>query len=537
MTTSGKQRLPAAVFLGVALTGWIGAAAIWIAGGEAGHLRFAAVADEATNRISERLRLHLMLIDATAAMFETQPSMLTAEGFATYYHHLELDLRNPGIAGLGFGALTDARGAAALDAELRSTYGAEIGIWPRSSAPFVVPVTILGSSDSSPPPAIGFDMYSEPTRRAAMEAATAAGEARATEPVKLATDTDPVPGFIVYAPVYATRLEAAPYDPEGNRPSGFAFGGFRIGDLVTAALHVPPLLPIALSVYDLDQPDTPLYQYGSPLPGAPPQLRSLDVAGQTWTLAFRPAGPIQTAGSRVLSLAVGAITTALAAAAAFAVVEQGRARRAAEALAEANVRNLAEKDMLLQEMKHRIKNAIARILAIARQTASQSEDMPAFTASFTQRLQAMAAAQDMLTRSADATADLRELLMQELAQVFGPQTDAGRVQGPDVELSSVQTQALGLVFHELATNALKHGSSDGRAPEIQVIWRIDGKPGERRLAVDWTEATGPVAEPTTTGFGARLIQANLRDELGGEITRDWTETGLRLRFWIPLPQL
>jgi two-component sensor histidine kinase len=92
-------------------------------------------------------------------------------------------------------------------------------------------------------------------------------------------------------------------------------------------------------------------------------------------------------------------------------------------------RNLVARDLMLQEMKHRIKNSIARILAMARQTARRSPDLEAFSKSFTARLQAMANAQDMLTRSTWGRADLRALLLQELGQVFGEADDVAHAGG------------------------------------------------------------------------------------------------------------
>ncbi|TIT45393.1 MAG: histidine kinase, partial [Mesorhizobium sp.] len=78
---------------------------------------------------------------------------------------------------------------------------------------------------------------------------------------------------------------------------------------------------------------------------------------------------------------------------------QERAYDAVSALHETTEKSLLEKDLMLQEMKHRIKNSITRVLAIARQTASRATDVNEFSASFSARLQAMAASQDMLTRS------------------------------------------------------------------------------------------------------------------------------------------
>ncbi len=534
-----KRRLPLLAFLLLALLGWAGAAAMFSASSRTEALRFTGVVDEASNRIRERLRLHLLAIEATAAIIEAQGDTMTAARFAEYYEKLQLAERNPGIAGLGFAPLLHGADLPALAGRLQTSYGRVVEIWPQPGGALSVPVALLGSPDTDPPRAIGFDMYSEPVRRAAIDAAIAARAPRATEPLRLATDAAPLPGFIVYAPIYSDSFGVTRRPDASALPTGFAFGGFRIGQLTSAALDVPPRLPVALSVADSDAPDVTLYASGAPargelwLPGA--ESREIEIAGQTWILTFHPSTAFRQATTWPLALGFGVISTALALAAAMALREQARVRETAEALAEAGQRGLAERDLLLQEMKHRIKNAISRILAIARQTAAQADSLDAFTDSFTQRLQAMAEAQDMLTRSANATADLADLLSRELGQVFGADFHPERLRGPAIQLDASRTQALGLVFHELATNALKYGGAAGGVPEIDVSWTLTG--GARAPALDlcWRErGGGGVEAPRQTGFGTRLIDASLRHELGGRVERDWTPEGLSLRMIVPL---
>lgn len=534
-----RARLPLAAFLLMSLVGLAGAGAIWMSAGRNEALRFAAVADEATGRLVERANHNLLLIDATAAIIEARGDSLTGREFAIYFDKLRLDAgtNQPGIAGLGYAPLLPPALAPALDRQLLAEYGPGVAIWP---APVgdepIVPVAIMGSTNSPTRPALGHDMFSDPIRRTAIEWAIAARGPRATEPLTLATDKEPAPGFIVYAPVYAAGDAAPGRRIAPNAPVGFAFGGFRTGQLVEAALSGRPHLPVSLTVSDADAPDEALVVFG-PTPaeglGKPGvQRRSLEIAGQTWVLDFRPTAAFPASGGRHIALAFAAIAMGLAAAVAAVLRAQSRAHAAAEALAEASQRNAAEKDLLLQEMKHRIKNAIARILAIARQTATRAKDLDAFTATFTSRLQAMAEAQDMLTRSAGATADLGDLLARELTQVFGPDFGGERLQGPKVGLDATRTQALGLVFHELATNALKHGG--GGSPEIDVRWSVDGAPGARRLELCWRERGGAIGPLGPTGFGTRLIDATLRHELGGEIERAWRPEGVDLRMALPL---
>src|SRR5690606_29044984 len=167
---------------------------------------------------------------------------------------------------------------------------------------------------------------------------------------------------------------------------------------------------------------------------------------------------------------------------------QSRAYDAMAKLQENAESSLLEKDLMLQEMKHRIKNSITRVLAIARQTAANAKDIGEFSESFSARLQAMAASQDMLTRSRWQKADLGELLRIELAQVFGKELPGGVLNGPRVMLSETMTQALGLTFHELATNALKYGEAGNSPDALKVEWQVESR---GRLVLSWRE-TGSV---------------------------------------------
>jgi two-component sensor histidine kinase len=196
---------------------------------------------------------------------------------------------------------------------------------------------------------------------------------------------------------------------------------------------------------------------------------------------------------------------------------------------------LLERDLLLQEMKHRIKNSIARILAMARQAAANAGSVAEFTDTFAARLQAMAASQDMLTRSKWQKADLAELLRTELDQVFGQGIDRVRLSGPPVELNENATQALGLTFHELATNALKYGNTGNATGSLSVGWAMVGSGRKRGLVLTWKEASeSGVATPSKTGFGTTLIDLNITRELGGSIERAFGADGLTIRIEIPL---
>lgn len=537
-----KQYLPPLAFLTIALTGTISAALIWASAQRTNEIRFAALAEDGISRITAHIDRHMLIVEATAAAFEARHSWFTRDEFHTYVDKLRLPLTNPGSVGMGYSIFAQRDDLPALARAYLMNTDHELRIWPRTGADRVAVAILFQSTDPGPSTTSGFDAYSDPIRREALDNAIAAQAPRATAPLTLVRDgDDPRPGFVIYAPVYASAYgiparDGASSTPASPIPTGFVSAGFRINTLLTAAIDVAPYLPVHFTIFDNAVANAPRIEHGAPSAGrfdADYDVhRVIPVAGREWAVTLHPTDAFRPSNGTPIAIALGLVSVLLAAAAAAMLREQARAKDAAEALALTTQRNLVEKDLILQEMNHRIKNAITRILAIARQTAVHADSLESFTQSFTQRLQAMASAQDVLTRSKWQRADLRELLAQELTQVFGPDFDTSGVRGPEVELDERRTQALGLTFHELATNALKYGGADQCAPCVKIVWQVDST---RALLIDWTETgASDLSPPERVGFGSKLIDANIRHELGGEITREYLPNGLRLRLKIPL---
>ena len=131
--------------------------------------------------------------------------------------------------------------------------------------------------------------------------------------------------------------------------------------------------------------------------------------------------------------------------------------------------------------------------------------------------------------------DLGDLLRTELGQVFGKDLSQGILSGPEVLLDETTTQALGLTFHELATNALKYGEAGSTAGALRVGWTVEGRIGERTLVLNWRETGRKELEaPAKTGFGTKLIDLNVTRELRGTIRRDFQADGLKVEIRVPL---
>ena len=197
-------------------------------------------------------------------------------------------------------------------------------------------------------------------------------------------------------------------------------------------------------------------------------------------------------------------------------------------------RTLAEsrQKLLLDELNHRVKNNLATVQSIAYQTARHAPDLDTFRATFDARLIALSRTHDVLTASAWESADLHALLRAELG-IYGE--DRVRLEGPRVLLTPQQGLALGLVIHELATNAAKYGAlnnDDGGC--VRVTWSRRKAAAGRELEIIWHERDGPaVTPPASRGFGSRLIERGVQ-EIGGEVAREWRADGLHCRITVPL---
>jgi PAS domain S-box-containing protein len=198
-------------------------------------------------------------------------------------------------------------------------------------------------------------------------------------------------------------------------------------------------------------------------------------------------------------------------------------RREAEARAE------TQRRLLLDELNHRVKNTLATVQSIARQTLRMAENPKDFISGFSARLMALARAHDLLTRKEWKGVSLEELLRQTIAP-YGAHLGNSRIQakGEHIELPPNTAVVLNMVLHELATNAAKYGALSKPNGVVSVDWSIDTSGREPHLTLNWIELGGPPVEPPKRkGFGTRLIERGLASELNGMVTLDYAPSGLR----------
>jgi len=532
---------PVLVFIVVAFVGMLTAAASWYTIDQANRLAFVGIAEDAVRRVGDRIENHMLLIKSVEAHFQATGEVPSVEAFRVFVSHLQKTEQFNGIQGLGFARYvrTGPQADEAVSAELQRNYGVSRSPWPGTSENYRTPIVMLEPANETNVRALGYDMYSQPVRRAAILAALSERRLRASGTVELVQNNsqDPQAGFLMYTPFFA---------PKSGRPLGFIYAPFRIPHLFESALNRSPMLPVHVTAWDGEPTEASLIYQSVSRPSdhmdaAAPSLMSIEVAGRTWTIEIRASEIYRPPVDQTRTIMLAIASLLLAGALAASSRAQQRTIEVGEALRQQSERVLTDREFLLQEMKHRIKNMIARVLAMSRQTARSSESLSDFTQSFSARLQAMAASQDLLARTAWQSADLKTLLAQELRQLFGNNLDESNVKGPNIELNEVAAQAFGLAFHELATNALKYGSAQSETGKLDIWWKVEADANRQKsLIFSWRERSEtPLGEQNTSalaqkgGFGTKLLDATMRVELGGSIIIVPDDYGIDVTIKVP----
>lgn len=187
--------------------------------------------------------------------------------------------------------------------------------------------------------------------------------------------------------------------------------------------------------------------------------------------------------------------------------------------------------LLMHEVNHRAKNMLALVQVIARQSVKSGRDD--FLASFTDRLRALAAKQDLLVQHHWKGAELGALIENQLMHLRELVGDRIILTGPKVNVSAKAAETLGMVIHELATNAAKYGALSNNEGRIEISWWI-GEEDNRTFSITWKEERGPcVVAPAHRGFGHHLIDSITAAALSGKVTLDYARTGFAWRLSCP----
>ncbi len=190
----------------------------------------------------------------------------------------------------------------------------------------------------------------------------------------------------------------------------------------------------------------------------------------------------------------------------------------------------------LDELNHRVKNTLTTVQSIASQTLRTTETPAQFKDAFEGRLLALSKTHNLLTRKSWREAELRDVAEQELAPYRKQGDERVTLNGPNVRLPARYAINLGLVLHELVTNAAKYGALSTNTGRLEMSWTIvESEDRPDQLRIHWVESGGPpVAPPKRQGFGSRLIRRSIEGELGGYMVLNFAEGGVAYDISVPL---
>ncbi len=196
-------------------------------------------------------------------------------------------------------------------------------------------------------------------------------------------------------------------------------------------------------------------------------------------------------------------------------------------------RETRKSDILIGELTHRLSNLLTVTQSLVRQTKIQNRTAEEYRDDLLGRLTALG--NSLKLTLAKDKAELPALVREVLEPYIG---DGGPVmleKGPTVSLSTSQSMGLGMMLHELATNAVKYGALSVPDGRVSIVWKIENE-GEKPSSVKlrWRESNGPsVTAPAANGFGTRLIEFTAAQDLGGQVVQDYQPDGLIVTLTFP----
>ncbi len=184
---------------------------------------------------------------------------------------------------------------------------------------------------------------------------------------------------------------------------------------------------------------------------------------------------------------------------------------------------------VLLELDHRVKNMLANVLSIINRAGAEAASDDEVYQTLHNRVLALSKTHALLTTEHWSSAGLHSIIVPETVDIFG--AERIKISGPDLRVNAETTLALGMVIHELATNAAKYGALSIDGGTVEVEWNRVIKAKSDKLTLSWLEKGGPTyKKPTKQGFGSKLIKASIEGTLGGKLDVDWKPDGVLVGF-------
>lgn len=462
---------------------------------------------------------------AGAALISTL-DRVPANLFRRFATELRLDADYRGSVGIGWSPIVPRGQIGEFEAMVTSETGEAFTIapLPDQESNFAVPVTFFEPMTDRLTRAMGFNMYSEETRRSAMQEAIRTGRPTASGSIELVRDEDTGrKGFIVFMPVFEPGTD-------GELIRGFVYSPFSSQEFLDSVLTRELIGERGVRLYD-----------GEPSPANlvashTASRRTGNVTQIEVSLADRPMiVEVESARGDALSLLsmitllFGIAVASLSMLVARLLTQQAHEDQAAlDFYAEQNsIRN-----SLTRELNHRVKNTLANVLSIVALTRRRANSLEDFASGLDGRIRALSATHDLLTQSEWGTTPLLAVLGAELAPYTNSADATLDLQGPEVELAPNDALSFGLAIHELATNASKYGALSVEEGKLCINWK---RLRDDLVEVVWQESNGPpVSQERTRGFGTELIEKIVAHELKHPVDLSFAREGVRCVLQVPV---
>lgn len=479
----------------------------------------AAALDRSSNSFSSYLR-------SGAALFASSADV-SPETFDSFVRALKLDMDYPGAEGIGWLPVIEPEDVPGFMARTRASQPGFPDIYPRpvSTTGRIAPVTMFAPESARNRRALGYDMYSDPARAAAMAEAELARRPTASGRIVLEQEqSGNLPAFAIYMPVFRT------FGEDDRRLIGFVYTPFRAREFLDSAVDTTRSDEFGVRLYDGEASTEHLLVTHSIGDAGGEQIEEqVTIANRKLLLV------VESANTRVLSpLSMVTLLFGLALASLLMLLARLLTRQAYEDQArlaffeeQHSIRN-----SLTRELNHRVKNTLANVLSILSLTRRRTKDLDTFADSLEGRIRALSATHDLLTVTDWGTTPIRSVIEAELQHFRLAIDEAILLDGPPLELAPNDALSFGLAVHELATNAAKYGAlsvADGR---VTIRWQMVG---EHLAEVEWRESGGPpVSAERRRGFGTELIEKVVAHELRQPVLLDFRPEGVVCRMRVPI---
>ena len=484
---------------------------------------------EIASGLQRRAAENIAVLRAGASLFATSESV-SHEEFTEFASDLLQAGSQRGSLGLGWARWLDVSQVPDFELSMRENLDHNYVVHPapRADESIAVPIVCLEPMSNANRRAIGYDMYSETVRRAAINRSMRLERPVASGKVPLLQDKDKQDGFgfVIYMPVYSRS--------DGKRAiKGFVFSPFRGAEFLDSAAKLFRNRPVEIAIYDGDEAPENLLAWRK-LPGKDDKsmVRRIKVGDRDWILRVTSKKDAELSPLALLTLLFGTTLALL-----LMYVGTLIANRAAEdrKVLEWLSNQSAIRDSLTRELNHRVKNTLANVLSIVSLTRRRSNDVDEFSESLIGRIRALSATHDLLSQSNWRDALLSDVIRNELAPYLQDNERHVAMSGPEVRLAPNDAMSLGLAIHELATNAAKYGALTSDGGRIVIEWK---QLTPDSVEVYWREEGGPpVTPPARRGFGRDLIEKVVAHELQSTVDLQFNPGGVECRLSVPVRKI